>query len=380
MKIAKEAWKEPWVRSGFVLAALIIGLILCTGLALLALQWLLDAVMMARDILVPFALALITAYIFAPVIDAMEKRGLSRWGAIALLGGLAAIAAASAILLIAPVIVRQALEQGDRLVTLATEKVKELLAEPDTIPPRVREWMQVLPALLEEYWATALKSIFMSALQWLSVITRTVYDYAMLMMGVVLYATLTIYLLKDFRPMVRSVSDCIPAHLRPTVSRLAKEIDDNLRAFFRGQLIVAACLGILYAVGLVLVGINFGFLIGLFAGLASIVPYLGLAVGMIPALLIALIQYWPDLWPAVGVLLVFGIGQAIEGLVLTPKLVGDKVGLSPVVIILAILLCGRFLGFFGVLFAVPIAAILKVLFLEALRRYKASSLFTGVAS
>jgi predicted PurR-regulated permease PerM len=161
-----------------------------------------------------------------------------------------------------------------------------------------------------------------------------------------------------------------------TVSRLAKESDQVLGAFLRGQFSVMVVLGVLYAVGLWAVGLDLGLLIGFIAGLVSFVPYLGPATGVILGVLAALVQYGD--WAHVALVLgVFGIGQVIESYVLTPRMVGDKIGLHPVAVVFAIMAGGQLFGFLGVLLALPVAAIANVLLRYAHERYTHSRLYAG---
>lgn len=147
-----------------------------------------------------------------------------------------------------------------------------------------------------------------------------------------------------------------------------------LSSFLRGQLIVMLCLGIIYAIGLTLLGVRFGLLIGLLSGLASIVPYLGVIVGISVAGVVAFFQSG-EWWMLLGVAAVFGFGQVVESVVLQPKLLGDKIGLHPVAVIFAVLAGGNLFGFTGVLLALPAAAVIMVLLRELNARYKSSALY-----
>jgi len=168
------------------------------------------------------------------------------------------------------------------------------------------------------------------------------------------------YLLRDFDLLTAKVNALLPRNIQPKVSAWASESDEVLAAFVRGQLLVMFCLGIIYAMGLSFVSLNYALLIGILAGLASIVPYLGFAVGLAAAMTIALFQF-DGYWPLLMVFAVFGVGQLIESFILTPLLVGDRIGLHPVAVIFAILAGGQLFGFLGVLLALPVAAVIMVL-------------------
>lgn len=167
------------------------------------------------------------------------------------------------------------------------------------------------------------------------------------------------YMMRDWDDIMQKVREMLPREIEPAVVQLARECDEVLGAFLRGQLLIMFLLGCIYAIGLYLVGLDLAILIGMVAGLASIVPYLGFFVGIIAAALAAVFQFQDPIY-LVYVGIVFGIGQALEGWVLTPWLVGDKIGLHPVAVIFAVLAGGQLFGFVGVLMALPVAAVVMV--------------------
>lgn len=183
------------------------------------------------------------------------------------------------------------------------------------------------------------------------------------------------YLLVDWDHMVVTVDQWLPRQHRDTIRMLAREINRAIAGFIRGQATVCLVLGTFYAVGLSLIGLNFGALIGMFAGLLSFVPYVGSLAGLVLSVGVAVVQFWPD-WTWIGATLgLFITGQFIEGNILSPKLVGASVGLHPVWLMFALFAFGALLGFVGLLLAVPLAAIAGVLGRFALRRYLASALY-----
>jgi predicted PurR-regulated permease PerM len=187
------------------------------------------------------------------------------------------------------------------------------------------------------------------------------------------------YMLLDWDRMLANLREMLPRRWEPDAVRLSRRCDEVLSAFLRGQLLVMLSLGVIYALGLTLVGVRFGLLIGMVAGLASIVPFLGFIVGISVALLVAFFQ--TDGWlMLIGVVAVFAIGQVLESVLLQPKLLGDRIGLHPVSVIFAVLAGGNLFGFTGVLLALPAAAVIMVLLRELHERYKRSSLYdAGVA-
>jgi predicted PurR-regulated permease PerM len=194
------------------------------------------------------------------------------------------------------------------------------------------------------------------------------------LMNLVLIPVVTFYLLRDWDDLVNGIRTLIPRSVEPTVSEIFREIDEVLGAFIRGQMLVMLALGIIYAIGLWAIGLDLGFIIGLGAGLLSIVPYLGTFLGVIAAVIAALFEF-RDIWHVLLVLLVFGAGQSLESMVLTPKLVGDRIGLHPVTVIFAVLAGGQLFGFLGILLALPVAAALNVLVRHLHGRYRNSVLY-----
>jgi len=179
---------------------------------------------------------------------------------------------------------------------------------------------------------------------------------------------LTFYLLRDWDSIMEHLAALIPSAQHDTVVGLARETDDMLGAFLRGQLLVMLALSIIYSVGLGLVGLEFAIAIGVVSGLVSFVPYLGFVFGIGLASLTVSLEPEP-LWKLVGVVATFSIAQLLEGSLLTPKLVGDRIGLHPVLIIFAVAAGGQLFGFFGILLALPAAAVLSVLVRFAYYRY-----------
>jgi predicted PurR-regulated permease PerM len=194
--------------------------------------------------------------------------------------------------------------------------------------------------------------------------------------NVVLIPVVTFYLLRDWDELMAKFRMLLPRSKETIIVKLARDSDEVLGAFLRGQLVVMAALGVIYSIGLWLVGLDLAFLIGMIAGLVSFVPYLGFIVGILLAAAASIMQFH-DVFHLVFVAVVFGIGQALEGMLLTPLLVGDKIGLHPVAVIFAVMAGGQLFGFVGVLLALPVAAVIMVLVRHAVRRYTESGLYAG---
>lgn len=208
-----------------------------------------------------------------------------------------------------------------------------------------------------------LKTIFFSTFGFLGMI-----------MNILLFGVVTVYLLKDFNTIVAKSRELLPLDRKEKISDIFKRIDENLRAFFRGQITVCVILTFIYGTGLTIIGTPMSYLLAVMGGFGNIIPYIGICFGLVPALILSYIQY-QDISNLLLVGLVFGVGQFFEGTLITPKIVGKKLGLNPVAIILAILVCSQLLGFLGLLLAVPILSVFKVLIDESIAKYKGTKFF-----
>jgi predicted PurR-regulated permease PerM len=335
----------------------------------LLLGWL---IYLLAPILTPFFIAALLAYLGDPLVDRLEAWGLPRT--------LAVITVCAALLIILAAMITL-------LVPIISDQIKALA---DAVPTYV-EWINtvVLPWVqrhldvnLSAFNLTALKDTLSghlreaggAAANILAYVTRSGAVLIGWLLNMLLVPVVAFYLLRDWDLLIASIRALVPRHVEPVVSRLARESDAVLGAFLRGQLLVMLGLGTIYSIGLSLVGVEFALLIGLLAGLVSFVPYLGFIVGLIVASIAVLFQTH-DLLQLLWVVVVFGIGQMLEGMVLTPWLVGDRIGMHPVAVIFAVLAGGQLFGFIGVLLALPAAAVLAVLIRFARERYVASTLF-----
>jgi predicted PurR-regulated permease PerM len=197
---------------------------------------------------------------------------------------------------------------------------------------------------------------------------------------VIVMPVVTFYLISDWHGMIAALDTWIPLRNREQVRELAREIDRVISGFLRGQLAVGFLLGTYYAIALSLIGLKFGLLIGLVSGLLTFIPYIGSLTGLLVATSVAIAQFWPEWIWVVAVVAIFLVGQFVEGNVIGPKLVGERVGLHPVWIIFAMFAFGYLFGFVGLLVAVPLAATIAVLCRFGLRHYLASPLYSGEKS
>ncbi|MDH5258805.1 MAG: AI-2E family transporter, partial [Gammaproteobacteria bacterium] len=194
--------------------------------------------------------------------------------------------------------------------------------------------------------------------------------------NIALIPVLTFYILRDWDILKDRIRELLPLNSQEKVVTIVRDSDSVLSAFLRGQLMVMFALGTIYSIGLWMIGLDFSLLIGMLAGIVSFVPYLGFIVGILIAGIVAMVQFH-DVYQLLPVLMVFGVGQLVESFLLTPLLVGDKIGLHPVAVIFAVMAGGQLFGFFGILLALPVAAVVMVLLRHAHERYLRSQLYTG---
>lgn len=192
----------------------------------------------------------------------------------------------------------------------------------------------------------------------------------------IIFSVVSVYLLKDFNVIAQHLRDMLPLPRKEEATRLILKINDNLRSFLQGQLIICLILSLIYSIGLTVAGIPLSFLIGFIGGFGNLIPYVGTGIGMALAIMLALFQYH-DFNHVVYVIVTFGVGQMLEGAVITPRVMGKGLGLSPVMVILSILIFSQLLGFLGLLLAVPIASTVKVFIDEFIMRYKSSPYYKG---
>lgn len=323
------------------------------------------------DVLLPFVIGGAIAYFVDPVADRLEAAGLSRAGATATLTVFAVVVVVLMLLLVIPTLIQQSVQLVETLPQLTrnlqaflTERFPDLLDEGSTL----RKTLVSLGELIRERGPQLVEALLGSAMSVLNVILL-----------VVIVPVVAVYLLLDWDRMIARIDTLLPRDHAPIIRRLARDIDKTLASFIRGMGTVCLILGTYYAVALMLVGLQFGLVIGFVAGLVTFIPYLGAIIGGILAIGFALFQFWGE-WASLAVVAaIFVAGQVIEGNVLTPKLVGGSVGLHPVWLLLALSVFGSLFGFVGMLVAVPVAAALGVLARFATDSYLDSRLYRGIS-
>jgi len=363
--VGRAVLRNPWVRFLGLLLILYVGL---------------RVLYIIRGVLIPFSLALVAAYIFDPVVDWLEQRRgggrrMSRGLAVALL-----ITAFALVLgLFAFVAIPNAvLAAKERIEQQEFEQIREFL--PASWEEGIETWLRSTPDQRRAIASRLLAALFEreevadAVGQSLRAIVVSTFTAIMCVFQFFLFFVVTIYLLVDIDRIRAGVADMLPRGRRDEIVRVTKKIDANLKAFFRGQVVVVAVLSCIFTIGLGLVGCPFWYLVGIAGGIGAFVPYFALASGMVPAILLSAAEHQDVLHPvlAAGV---FAFGMAVDNVLVTPRIIGRSVGMHPVIIILSILVFGTLFGFLGVIFAVPIAAVVKVLAQELFQRYKASALY-----
>ena len=334
-------------------------------------------VWLLSPILTPFVLGALLGWLGDPLVDRIERRGHSRNLGVGVVYGLMVLVVLAALLVLVPLLERQVstlVQAGPEyrdwflqtaLPWLEKKTGMDLLVWLDT--DRIYEWVS-------EHWRQA--GGFAATM--FGYVSRSGMAVIAWVANIVLLPILTFYFLRDWDIFVERVASLVPRDHLGTVSRLARDSNEVLAAFLRGQIVVMIALGTIYAVGLQLVGLKLGLLIGMVAGLISFIPYLGATTGVVLAVVAALVQAQGfDLQLLLLVGVVFVVGQMLESYVLTPRIVGDKIGLHPMAVIFAIMAGGQLFGFLGMLMALPVAAVANVLLRYAKDRYRQSDLYTG---
>jgi len=323
------------------------------------------------NVMLPFILGGALAYCLDPIADRLERLGLSRVMATVLITLVAVIVFVVLSILVVPTLVNQAValfniapQLFHDLQVFLNDRFPQLMDESSV----VRQSLTSIGQTIQSKGGELLNGVLSSALGLLNVVVL-----------IVVVPVVTFYLLLDWDRMVGEVDKLVPLDHRDTIRQLAREIDATLAAFIRGQGTVMLILGTFYGVSLMLVGLQFGLVIGAIAGLISFIPYIGALVGGALALGLALFQFWGS-WGWIALIGgIFVAGQMLEGNVLTPKLVGGSVGLHPVWLLIALSVFGALFGFVGLLIAVPVAAAIGVVARFGTIRYKDSQLYRGVS-
>jgi predicted PurR-regulated permease PerM len=358
-------------------AAFWVGAFLILGLLL----WLFS------DVLLPFAAAVVLGYLLDPVVSRLERLGMNRLGATLFIIACFALVLILISILIVPVLWRQFASFIEALPAYAVKLQGLISGEIGRLSREYGGGLIDKLGLGKDAGAelvTATNDLVASAAKWAasflnSLVTRGAALINLISLLVVT-PVVTFYMLLDWDRMVATIDGLVPPRHRETVRELAFEINTAMAGFLRGQSLVCLFLGAWYGIGLSLIGLNFGLLIGIMAGVLSFIPYVGSLTALILASTVAIVQDWPR-WNLLALsLTVVLVGQFLEGNILSPMLVGESVGLHPVWLIFALLAFGSLFGFTGLIAAVPVAAAAGVILRFAVARYRESALYKGEPS
>lgn len=321
-------------------------------------------------ILKSFIIGLIIAYVFDPTIDYLETKKIRREFGIALVFALLLGILVFLISFTYPLMSKE-IKIFTKKIPVYTEKIRE------STVPIVKEYIARHPEqleLLKEKVQTAGLKMVLPLINFFKNIFSGTVNVIVGILDLLIIPVMAFYLLKDIDKLKEKVIIAIPKRFEEKVLDIGGEIDTTLKDFLKGQITVSFLLAIIYSIGLSIFGVPIALVIGIVAGFANIIPYLGIAIGLIPALLLSYLDS-QSVVNLIGVLATFSIAQLLEGTLISPKIVGDKVGLHPVTVIIAIILGGNFFGFVGILAAVPVASILNVLVRRSFKWYLQSSYY-----
>jgi predicted PurR-regulated permease PerM len=331
------------------------------------------ALWLLHEILLPFLAGMALAYLLDPVAKRLQRAGVNRLLATLLIVGLFVVAFLLLLILIIPILGAQLTAFIENLpATIA--RLQALVADPS------RPWLRRIVG--EGFRDADIGDLVKQGAGWLAGFLRSLWSGGQALISILSLLIVTpvvaFYLLYDWDRMIETVDSWVPRPHRETVHALAREINIAIAGFVRGQTAVCLILGSFYALSLSLTGLSFGLLIGLVSGLITFIPYVGSMTGLVLAVVVAVAQFWPAWTPILVVAGIFFVGQFLEGYVLSPKLVGESVGLHPVWLMFALFAFAYLFGFVGMLIAIPLAAAFGVLARFALSQYRASPLYTGV--
>ena len=322
------------------------------------------------DVILPFILGAAVAYFLDPVADRLQRLGLSRMAAVVVITLALILLLALVVLLVVPTLVAQTIALFEIVPQLTGDfRAFLFLHFPSLFDPdsTAHETLTQLGNTIRERGVAMIETLVTSAASLLNIVVI-----------LVVAPVVAIYLLYDWDHMMTEIDHMLPRDHAPVVRRLARDIDATLASFIRGMGTVCLILGTYYAVTLMLVGLQFGLVVGAVAGILTFIPYVGAIIGGALAIGLALFQFWGEWFSILLVVAIFVSGQVIEGNILTPKLVGSSVGLHPVWLIFALSAFGTLFGFVGMLVAVPVAAALGVVARFTIAQYKASLLYRGL--
>lgn len=320
------------------------------------------------NIILPFFIAALLSYLLNPVVNFLEKRKIPRVASTLLIFLCAIVIFTLFVLVIMPTVkseVEIVINNMPRYLEVLQQKIIPYLEETFRIPiPKTSE--EIIHEL-----KIRLNGLSPDFIQWASsYILKAFSSTLSFFLGILSFFIVPVaafYLLKDYNKIKEKAIELIPKSYKKKAQALLNEIDTVLKGFIIGQLFVSIILSVIYSIGLWIIGVDMPVVIGILSGLANMVPYLGLIIGISTAGLMAFLEF-QDFYHPMYVIILYGIAQGFEGMLLSPRIVGERVGLHPLAILMAIFIGGNLFGFFGILLAVPVTAVLKVFASELLRR------------
>lgn len=328
-----------------------------------------------KPVVLPFVAAFLVAYLFSPLVDKIHKIGLPRWLAISIVFIGIGVVLTLAMWYLVPLVWEQLMYARDSIpagIHWLNYTFLPWVSQTFSVEPMEIDTQQMSTVVMEyiqtNYSADSIQAMLLK-------VAQSGLNFIQIGGTVVLIPIIAFYFLLDWDRMLDNMHRLIPRPYEKSTLHIVGECHSVLGAFVKGQFLVMFLLGTVYAVGLQIIGLEIGLIIGMVAGLASIIPYLGFAVGMIAAVIATLFQFGIDWMQLVLVGVVFMVGQAVEGYVLQPFLLGDKIGLSPVAVVFAVLAGAQLAGFLGMLIALPVAAIIVVLLRHARDCYEKSRIY-----
>ena len=326
-----------------------------------------------RSVLLPFVAGILLAYLLDPLVEKLQKMKMSRLWATLIVCLLAVLVIVPALLFLGGMIENQV-----ALLIKATPRYLGLIME--KVRPVIASLAERFPDLQGGQLETMIKGNVGNGLKFVGKVLTTVISNGFALINllslILIMPVVTFYMLRDWNLFVKKFEDLLPRQSKKGIVQILQEINKIIAGFIRGQISVCLILGAFYSIGLKLVGLDLGLLVGFIAGIISFIPYVGSITGFVLGIVLAFAQYG-DITHVLYVVGVFLCGQFLEGNFLTPKLVGESVGLHPVWVMFALLAGGVLLGFLGLMLAVPVAAIIGVLVRHGVQKYKQSSLFLG---
>lgn len=329
-----------------------------------------------KPVVVPFVAAFLVAYLFSPLVNVLHRIGLARWLSISIVFIGIGIVVTLVMWYLVPLVWQQLMYARDSIpagIHWINYTFLPWLSDSFNLVPMEIDTDQISSVVMDyvqtNYSADSIQAMLLK-------LAQSGLNFIQIGGTIVLIPIIAFYFLLDWDRMLDSLRRLIPRPYEKTTLTIVSECHSVLGAFVKGQFLVMVLLGVVYAVGLQLIGLEIGLIIGMIAGLCSIIPYLGFAVGIIAAVIATFFQFGIDWWQLVLVGIVFMVGQAVEGYILQPFLLGDKIGLSPVAVVFAVLAGAQLAGFLGMLIALPVAAVIVVL-LRHIREYYEHTPFYG---